>query len=99
MILGAEDLTSQCALAQKDSLDGLHFDGARIVATDRSHRTLIWNDPGPLPASKKPKKIAATVTIPSSRAYPSTERYVSSRIGAARLFGGPLAVLSARRGS
>ncbi len=98
-IVGAEDLASQCVLAQKDSLEGAHFDGARIVATDSAHRTIVYDDPGPLPAAKKPKKIAAAITIPSTRAHPSTDRFVNpSRLGAARLFGGHLAVLSGAKG-
>jgi outer membrane protein assembly factor BamB len=99
LIVGAEDLLTQHALAQKDPLEGVHFDGARIVATDGGHRTLIWDDPGPVPAAKKPAKLTPTLTLPSTRAYPSTERFSNpSHLGAARLVDGHLAVLTGSKG-
>ncbi|MFO0626459.1 MAG: hypothetical protein U0325_12670 [Polyangiales bacterium] len=99
VLVGAGDLRAQHTLAPKDPLEGVHVDGAHIVATDSARRTLLWDDPGPIPPPKKPVKLSPSFTLPGTRAAPSTARFVNpSKLAAARRVGGHLAVLTASRG-
>lgn len=68
----AETLEPQALLTAKGELRSAHFSEGRIVGVDYDGRVHVFDDPGPLPNTKKPPKYAHAVLLPNAGANSST---------------------------
>jgi hypothetical protein len=84
-LVGVADLQPQAVLKGKGWMRRAHFSGGRIVAQDDNGRAYVFEDPGVLPSSKKPAKIAPSEVIARAEAGGSDGSPLE-------LFGGSLVV-------
>ncbi len=67
MLCSADRLETQHALGGGSSR-GMHWSEGRIVAHDSEGRVYVFDDPGPGPAVKRPKKLKPSLKLPRAEA-------------------------------
>ncbi len=97
-LLDAVTLDAQCVLAHSDkhaALRGVVLADGRVTAHDSRGRAVCFDDPGPLPPSKKPPRTKPALVVPSAKLYASPHRTDNAHTAAVYPWAGRLAAMDA----